>query len=211
MGAAQDETGNTQERRIDVVADALRAQGVALFAWPELPWAALRAEAQSLQDTGALQPAATGRGSGRRDGGTLRGDSTAWIDPASCGPATTAWLAAMDTLRVGLNRRLLLGAEELEAHFACYPPGAGYARHRDRFADDDARVLSLVCYLNPDWPDAAGGALRLHLDDGVRDVPPRMGTGVLVLSEELEHEVLPADRMRWSLAGWFRRRRRTPC
>jgi SM-20-related protein len=112
----------------------------------------------------------------------------------------------MDTLRIELNRRLLLGMESLEAHFACYPPGAGYARHRDRFADDDARVLSLACYLNPDWPDAAGGALRLHLPDGPRDIAPRSGSVVLFLSGDVEHEVLPATRDRWSIAGWFRRR-----
>jgi SM-20-related protein len=114
----------------------------------------------------------------------------------------------MDALRVALNRRLLLGMEEFEAHFACYPPGAGYARHRDRFADDDARVLSLVAYLNADWPDDAGGALRLHLPGGIRDIAPRAGTTVLFLSDEIEHEVLPATRERWSIAGWFRRRAR---
>ena len=100
----------------------------------------------------------------------------------------------------------VLGMESLEAHFACYPPGAGYARHRDRFADDDARVLSLACYLNPDWPDDADGALRLHLPGGARDIAPLPGFVVLFLSDEVEHEVLPATRDRWSIAGWFRRR-----
>jgi SM-20-related protein len=193
------------DARLAATARALRADGIACVAMPELPWVALRAEAEALQRTGRLLPAATGRGDGRRDTG-LRGDATAWIDPLDCGAATATWWAAMDALRVALNRRLLLGMESLEAHFACYPPGAGYARHRDRFADDDARVLSLACYLNPDWPDAAGGALRLHLHDGPRDIAPRSGFVVLFLSDEVEHEVLPATRDRWSIAGWFRRR-----
>jgi SM-20-related protein len=180
---------------------------VAIVAMPALPWAALREEALALARGGRLKPAGTGRGDGRRATG-LRGDATAWIDPQDCGAATAAWWAAMQALRVALNRRLLLGMESLEAHFACYPPGAGYARHRDRFADDDARVLSLACYLNPDWPDAAGGALRLHLPGGARDIAPRAGSVVLFLSEDLEHEVLPATRDRWSIAGWFRRRAR---
>ena len=197
--------GDAGFKRLDAIADALRDDGVAIFALPGMPWGALRAEAIALRDAGALRPAGTGRGAGRREG-ALRGDATAWIDAESCGPATAQWLAAMDTLRIALNRRLLLGLEELEAHFACYPPGAGYARHRDRFADDDARVLSLVTYLNPGWPVAAGGALRLHLPGGARDVAPVEGTAALFLSADIEHEVLPATRERWSLAGWFRRR-----
>jgi SM-20-related protein len=202
-----DDGHEPQRERLDAIATALREAGVAIVAMPELPWAALREEAIALQSGGALHAAGTGRGAGRQEG-ALRGDATAWVDAASCGPATAAWLAAMDSLRIALNRRLLLGMEELEAHFACYPPGAGYARHRDRFADDDARVLSLVCYLNPGWPADAGGALRLHLPEGVRDVPPTQGTLVLFLSSDIEHEVLPAARERWSLAGWFRRRTR---
>jgi SM-20-related protein len=196
----------TDAARVDAIADALRADGFACVAMPELPWAALRAEAQALQQAGRLRPAATGRGEGRRDAG-LRGDSILWID-AGTGPASARWLGRMDALRVALNRRLLLGMEELEAHVACYPPGAGYARHRDRFADDDARVLSLVCYLNDDWPADAGGDLRVHLPAGALDIAPRAGTVVLFLSDEVEHEVLPATRERWSIAGWFRRRPR---
>jgi SM-20-related protein len=193
--------------RVDANAHALRVDGVACVAMPGLPWAALRAEAETLERSGRLQPAVTGRGDGRLDAG-LRGDSTAWIDPLDCDPATAHWWSTMEAMRVALNRRLMLGMESMEAHFACYPPGAGYARHRDRFADDDARVLSLVCYLNTDWPEAAGGALRLHLRDGIRDVLPRAGTVVLFLSDEVEHEVLRATRERWSIAGWFRRRPR---
>jgi SM-20-related protein len=115
----------------------------------------------------------------------------------------------MDSLRQALNRELLLGLEELEAHFALYPPGAGYARHRDRFRDDDARVLSTVFYLNPDWREADGGALRLHLPACApvahRDFFPVAGTLVVFLSADFEHEVLPASRDRLSIAGWMRR------
>ena len=194
------------DARLATITQALGADGIACVQMPELPWAALREEAGALQRAGRLQPAATGRGDGRGHAG-LRGDSTAWID-ADTGPAFAAWLGCMDALRRSLNRDLQLGMEDFEAHVACYPPGTGYARHRDRFADDDARVLSLTCYLNADWPDDAGGALRLHLADGGRDIAPRAGTVVVFLSDEVEHEVLPATRERWSIAGWFRRRPR---
>ena len=165
------------------------------------------AEARAHAAAGRLAPAATGRADGRQFAG-LRGDATLWLDDPACGEAARDLLAALDALRAGLNRQLLLGLEEVEAHFAHYPPGAGYARHRDRFASDDARVLSLVVYLNPDWPEAAGGQLRLHLPGGPVDVVPRLGTVACFLSEAVEHEVLPADRARFSVAAWFRRRAR---
>ncbi|KFN44908.1 2OG-Fe(II) oxygenase [Arenimonas oryziterrae] len=162
-------------------------------------------DARSLAAAGTLRSAATGRGTGKQTG-ALRGDATLWLDDPACGPAATRFLAELDTLRQRLNRRLLLGLSEVEAHYALYPPGAGYARHRDRFRDDDARVLSLVCYLNHDWPPEAGGQLRLHLPDGARDIEPQCGTTVIFLSADIEHEVLPAMRERYSIAAWFRQR-----
>jgi SM-20-related protein len=103
----------------------------------------------------------------------------------------------------------MLGMESIEAHYALYPTGAGYLRHRDRFRNNDSRVLSLVCYLNPDWPADAGGALRLHLPDGAIDIAPRTGTVVMFLSDEIEHEVLPATQPRLSIAAWFLRSTRS--
>ena len=137
---------------------------------------------------------------------SLRGDSTLWLDDPRCGTGSKSFLDALDALRKDLNQSLLLGLESVEAHYAVYPPGAAYARHRDRFRDDDARVLSLVCYLNTDWPEVAGGQLRLHLADGHHDIAPNLGTSVIFLSDEIEHEVLPATQTRYSIAAWFRQR-----
>jgi SM-20-related protein len=168
---------------------------------------ALRVEAQAHAAAGRLRAAATGRGDDRRHAGH-RGDSTLWLDETGGGPAARDLLAKLERLRADLNRTLLLGLHDVEAHFAHYPPGAGYARHRDRFRDDDARVLSLVLYLNADWPEDAGGALRLHLPDGAVDVAPRAGTVVMFLSDAVEHEVLASTRDRFSVAAWFRRNNR---
>ena len=69
---------------------------------------------------------------------------------------------------------------------------------------------SSVLYLNEDWDETAGGALRLY--DGMnpiapyRDIAPIAGLLVLFLSADFDHEVLPATRERLSIAGWFRRR-----
>jgi len=162
-----------------------------------------RAHLQALR----LRPASTGRAGGQRQLG-FRGDDTIWLDDPACGPAAADLLLAFDELRAGLNQRLTLGLASVEAHFAHYPVGTGYARHRDRFHSDDARVLSLVLYLNQDWPPDAGGELRLHLPDGTHDIAPRMGTLVLFLSADIEHEVMPATLPRYSVAAWFRQRPR---
>jgi SM-20-related protein len=166
---------------------------------------ALLEEACAHEASRALSPAFVGHKENRTIS-SLRGDSTLWLDDPRCGAASRIFLDALDGLRKDLNQSLLLGLESVEAHYAVYPPGAAYARHRDRFRDDDARVLSLVCYLNADWPVGAGGELRLHFADGHHDIAPEMGTSVIFLSEEIEHEVLPATQTRYSIAAWFRQR-----
>ncbi|MCQ4163434.1 2OG-Fe(II) oxygenase [Tahibacter harae] len=190
---------------MDTIAAALHRQGWLVLAdfLPAAATAALAQECRALDAQAGLSAATTGRA---RLASGLRGDRTRWFDPAAPSAAQEPYWEAMQGLRRGLNQRLLLGLEELEAHYALYPPGAGYARHRDRFRDDDARVLSSVLYLNADWDAADGGALRLYLPGGDQDVVPRGGTLVLFLSAEIEHEVLPARRERLSIAGWFRRR-----
>lgn len=190
----------------DAIADALRRHGACRL--PDFPdpalTAALRKDLLRLQAARGLSPAATGHGAGRGLRAEVRGDTTLWLDDAHAGEAAAAYLARLDALRIALNRRLFLGVDEVEAHYALYPPGARYAKHRDRFRDDDARVVSFVTYLNPDWGDADGGTLRLSLDDGDVDLPPR--TGSVCFLSELEHEVLPATRDRLSIAAWMRRR-----
>ncbi|HEY2395960.1 MAG TPA: 2OG-Fe(II) oxygenase [Rudaea sp.] len=171
--------------------------------------AALARECGALHARNQLRPAAVGNVGERHVDARVRGDHTHWFDPLDLTAEQSAYWAPMDALRRALNRRLLLGMEQFETHYALYPPGTRYARHRDRFRDDDSRVLSSVLYLNPGWHDSDGGALRLHLDPAVPDshldIYPHDGTLVLFLSADFEHEVLPTGRERLSVAGWFRR------
>jgi SM-20-related protein len=193
------------------VADQLRSAGYCVVErfLDAATVAALAAECRDLAARRMLQPAAVGRSGRRKVDASLRGDSTGWFDPAALSAAQSRYWARIDALRCALNRSLLLGLASLEAHFALYPPGARYVRHRDRFRDDDTRVLSSVLYLNDDWHEDDGGALRIWLGapspERHRDVLPRGGTLALFLSADFDHEVLPARRERLSIAGWFRR------
>lgn len=190
----------------DAIARALHEHGACwLTGFPDPALTcALRDDLLRLRDEAALAPAGTGRAAAHALRPQLRGDRTLWLDDPRCGAPASAYLHALDALRLNLNRRLFLGLREVEAHYACYPPGTGYARHRDRFRDSDLRMVSLVSYLNADWDEADGGALRLHTAGGAVDVAPAGGSSVCFLSE-FEHEVLPATRERLSIAAWFRR------
>ncbi|HWQ38978.1 MAG TPA: 2OG-Fe(II) oxygenase [Burkholderiales bacterium] len=168
--------------------------------------AALRAALLSLQAVGRFRPAGVGKSA--EVCGTERSDRIAWLDPEHASPGVSAVLARFEALRLVLNRRLFLGLFELECHFAHYPPGAFYRRHLDQLRGDSRRALTCVLYLNDAWRAEDGGALRIYLDLEGRalDVMPQGGRLVCLLSDRFEHEVLPAQRDRWSLTGWFRRR-----
>jgi SM-20-related protein len=168
---------------------------------------ALREHAMVLLAEGAFAAAGVGRGAARTERTGIRGDRICWLDDARANDPALPALALLERVRMACNRELMLGLLELEAHLALYPAGAAYARHRDRFRDDDARVLSCVLYLNDGWLPEHGGALRVHFDEGpALDVLPEAGTLVTFLSARFDHEVLPASRPRLALTGWFRRR-----
>lgn len=189
------------------IADALADSGACLiegFPSPELT-AQLRTELLRLAQSGLLRPAAIGRAASHQARRDIRGDSTLWLDDPRCGDAARQYLEQLEILRQSLNRLLFLGLKEAEAHYALYPPGARYARHRDRFRDSDARLITVVSYLNtPDWQADDGGQLRLYRSDGHVDTLPHAATTLCFLSE-FEHEVLPARRERLSIAAWLRR------
>ena len=192
----------------DALIEGIAARGYAVVreAVPESTVVSLRHRARAVDDAGAFIAAGIGRAGARTQWRDIRGDRIAWLPDAPDDPAERAigdWLGA---LRVRCNRELMLGLDAVEAHYAIYPAGARYARHRDRFRDDDARVLSCVLYLNEGWTAGDGGVLRLYAGDETIEVIPEGGTFVAFLAAEFEHEVLPAHRERTSLAGWFKRR-----
>jgi SM-20-related protein len=194
---------------LDNAAAALAAGRCAAFhdVLPPADIGALAADLRHRDGAGLLRTAGTGRGNDRSIETSVRGDRIAWIEDDDRAPALEPLRALLASLRCTLNQSCWLGLVDAEMHYALYPPGAHYARHRDCFADDDSRVVSFVLYLNANWHADDGGALRCHAEDGTSyDVLPHAGTLVTFLSAELEHEVLPARRDRIAVTGWLRRR-----
>jgi SM-20-related protein len=135
---------------------------------------------------------------------SVRGDYILWIEPDHARPATHNYLSLLHELREYLNKTLYLGLRDLELHFAVYPPGARYAKHRDQFQGTQYRRVSIVLYLNADWQPGDGGELRLFDTRGQAHlIAPKGGRLVLFLSE-LEHEVRVTQITRKSLTGWMR-------
>jgi SM-20-related protein len=136
----------------------------------------------------------------------VRRDAIRWIENTS--PAESAWLAWTQALQTFLNRRLFLGLFSFESHFALYQKGDFYKKHVDAFKGDGNRILSIVTYLNPGWLPSDGGELVLYQPEQVTqpliNITPAYGTIALFLSESFPHEVLAAQRDRYSIAGWFR-------
>ncbi len=133
-----------------------------------------------------------------------RSDKTRWIDPTNA--TLQEYLDTMAQLQTHLNRSLYLGLSYYEAHFALYEQGNFYEKHLDSFRGEKNRVVTTVYYLNDSWSGEDGGELVIY-DKGekeVKRVMPKANTLVVFMSEEFPHEVLPAKKQRFSIAGWFR-------
>lgn len=160
-----------------------------------------------VQQTGhhKFDAAGIGRGQAFLKNEFVRTDEILWINGDT--QVGQRWLNWTEALKQYLNRRLLLGLFSFESHFSHYAPGDYYKRHMDAFRGQANRVLTVVAYLNPGWDSADGGELVLYRDvsdlQGVK-VTPLMGTLAVFLSEEFPHEVLPAKRDRYAIAGWYR-------
>lgn len=135
----------------------------------------------------------------------VRRDKIRWINGSTL--AEQAWQNWLTGMQSYLNRKLFLGLFSFESHFAHYQPGDFYKKHYDAFKGQANRRLSIVLYLNPGWRPDDGGELVIYSDEGdqrLLSVTPAYGTLVVFLSEDFAHEVLPAKRHRYSIAGWFR-------
>lgn len=164
---------------------------------------ALNECAAARRERGDFAPARIGAGQALQRRADIRGDSICWLEEPLFA-AERELFALFEKVRRSLNQSLFLGLYEIEQHYACYPPGAGYGRHVDQPRGRGARRLSSIVYLNEDWHESDGGVLRCLTDHGkCREIEPVGARLVLFLTEGREHEVLRTSRQRLSITGWF--------
>ncbi|GAA5133566.1 2OG-Fe(II) oxygenase [Thalassotalea piscium] len=180
------------------------------YALPESLATLLLQHINTLSDD-QFKRAGIGRANDHMINDFIRLDEICWITGTS--DAGTAWIKWAELLQTYLNRHLFLGLFSFESHFAHYAKGDFYKKHKDAFKGEGNRVLSVVVYLNPNWSSEDGGELVIYdqntsesslLNNNKITVSPSFGTIVVFLSEDFPHEVLPAQRDRYSIAGWFR-------
>lgn len=179
------------------------------FSLPYELSSSLSAYAQSL-GLHRFKRAGTGRDSEYQVNRFVRSDSIYWLTGRNIIEQT--WLNWCGELQTYLNRQLFLGLRSFESHLACYQRGQFYKRHYDAFRGQSNRILSLAAYFNPEWLPGDAGELVLYTSDddhnGIK-VRPDFGTILVFLSEEFPHEVLPANKTRLSVAGWFSQEQQT--
>lgn len=210
MGLAPDQREALSEDWLDELASGLSEHGwmsVDARSWLGTNLlAALKQEVQILDRTDAMKKAGIGRANDLVRDRSVRRDKIAWLQGVTAPQA--ALFEFFERIRQGLNQRLFLGLKRFETHYATYHSGDFYKQHLDSFKGRASRVVSLVLYLNEDWQAADGGALQLFNRDNDHEVCgtvlPEAGRMALFMSEEIPHEVLPANRTRYSLACWFR-------
>ncbi len=159
----------------------------------------------STLPTDQFGQAGIGRNNNLQVNQQIRSDLTHWLTEES--DCEQAYLLAMDKLRKQFNEQLFLSLFDYEAHYSLYKPGNYYQRHIDAFKGRSNRVVSTVYYLNKNWSAEDGGELILYQqnsDNIIRRIAPTFGTMVIFLSEKFPHEVLTANRDRYSIAGWYR-------
>jgi SM-20-related protein len=164
---------------------------------------AIHTEAQALVVAGGLRPAGIRRGGDRTEDTSIRSDFITWVQPQPETALGALWDAYV-RLGEALSAGAYLGLGRFDVQLAHYPGGgAHYQRHRDAFPGQSNRRVTAIYYANPDWRPEHGGQLRLYLDTGAREVEPTLDRLVVFLSEQLEHEVLPAHAPRLALTAWL--------
>lgn len=158
----------------------------------------------------SFKPAKIGRLKGKTQNSSIRNDSIAWVDSST--PLLGNFFGEIAKLQTFLNRQFFLGLFSFEAHFARYEIGHFYHKHVDAFQGKSNRKVSFILYLNCNGNESDGGALMLYpafqpyskeLKNSIK-IFPKAGRAVIFFSEDFPHEVLPANRERMSLTGWFR-------
>ncbi|WP_375582954.1 2OG-Fe(II) oxygenase [Cyclobacterium xiamenense] len=166
-------------------------------------------EQRDLLHHGQFRHAGVGSGESFAILPEIRSDKVLWMDEHQLTPLQQTYWGLMAALQTAINQRCYLGLRSFEAHFAMYPPGSFYLRHLDQFQSVFYRKVSVILYLNDAWEAHDEGALRMYFtsENGLeehRDVLPLGARLVVFLSGEVPHEVLPTNKERISITGWFK-------
>ncbi|MBS0926099.1 2OG-Fe(II) oxygenase [Providencia sp. JGM181] len=186
---------------INQLIDSLSTQG--WYVWNDfLNLSEIQAIKSCIPDT--LQDARIGYQNTLQDNKTIRGDQTVWLEP-EMGVAVVHYLDKMENLRRELNCQLFLGLRDFETHFCRYPNGGFYKKHVDNFRGQGRRKITTVLYMNESWQQGDGGEIVMYdiQDNELFTLEPLAGRMVFFMSEDFPHEVLPTQKKRESIAGWF--------
>ena len=170
----------------------------------------LQKEIKIMEEKRHFRPARVGSGPDSRLVPEIRTDLVMWLDPDNLSVCQKEYWNIIDVLKNEINRNFYLNLREFEAHFTIYKPGAFYKKHIDQFARVKQRTISCILYLNENWIEDYGGQLRIYINnedesESFLDVLPLPGTFVCFRSDKTYHEVLPANRERYSLTGWLKK------
>ena len=176
----------------------------------------LRSDVAALESMGLFAPAGSGEHGSGESNGMRRAE---YADPIDRDRDLGEWDAFVDlwerleAMRLEISDALypIKILDEVEIHYVRYPIGGFFQRHVDEVIDPEEetpasrRAVSFVCYLNePGWSPGDGGALLAHHSPGpMEEFLPESGSLLLFGSLQVEHEVLPTNRERTCLVGWF--------
>jgi SM-20-related protein len=168
-----------------------------------------------------FKPAGVGNNSDFQLNQKIRRDKILWLDPDTdkLAEAEQFFCNQIADFIQYLNQFCYLGLKSYELHYARYEKGDFYQRHLDQFKQNGSRKLSIICYLNENWLPTEGGELRIDTSaekmkilnektenstDNFTDILPLAGRLVIFWADKIWHQVLPANRTRYSLTGWLK-------
>lgn len=179
--------------------------GLCKYMFPENVLSALANELLARKASAAMHPAKIGKHFQKQENLKVRGDLISWMELNSKVQAEQEFLNIANEFTQYLNRSCFTSINSMEFHYAFYEKGSFYRKHLDRFKSDFGRKFSMVTYLNKNWTADNGGQLKLYLSKETSiEILPEFGTTVFFRSDEMYHEVLPANKNRLSIAGWLK-------
>ena len=104
----------------------------------------LRGILKSQYSQGEFKKAGIGKLTGFQENPEIRSDYIHWLGDQSKQPVEQDFLNLVNDFVEYLNETCFTGIKGFEFHYALYPKGSFYKRHRDQFSNDDSRKYSLI-------------------------------------------------------------------